>query len=88
VTIIRIMRGRRPREQQLADLAARLDGRSRVTIRMVEIGLGKPDLYWLAHSRGYGVVEHQFGHYYEFVRAPHPMPPGVARRPRGSGETS
>jgi hypothetical protein len=69
--IIRVMRGRRPREQQLADLAGRLDGRSRVSIRKVEIGLGQADIHWVAQSRGYSLIDHRFGKYYEFVYTPH-----------------
>ncbi|HET6703779.1 hypothetical protein [Amycolatopsis sp.] len=71
VLIIRMNRASQPREQQMARLAAQLDGRNKVTIRMVEFGIGKPDLLWVARSRGYALIEHQFGKYYEFVYAPH-----------------
>jgi membrane protein implicated in regulation of membrane protease activity len=74
--IVRLMRRGQPREQQLNRLAARLDGRSRVTIRTVEFSVTQADLIWVARSRGYSMVEHQFGRYYEFVYAPHPVPPG------------
>ncbi|MCR6481259.1 hypothetical protein M8542_00350 [Amycolatopsis sp. OK19-0408] len=70
ITVVRVSRGQRPREQQMAELAARLDGRSRFSIRMAELGLGRPDIHWVAQSRGYVLVEHQFGKYYEFVRLP------------------
>ncbi len=79
ITIVRVTRGRRPREQQIAELAARLDGRERVTIRMVELGLSRPDLYGVANSRGYGLIEHHFGKYYEFVYAPHQGRPWTTR---------
>ncbi|GHG38726.1 MULTISPECIES: hypothetical protein [Amycolatopsis] len=75
MSIIRIARGRQPREQQLYRLAAELDGRDRVRIRMVELGLAEADLRWVAHSRGYGMTEHTFGRYYEFFRAPQQAPP-------------
>ena len=81
IVIVRIMRGREPREQQMARLAAQLDGRSKVTVRMVELRLPQADLFWVAHSRGYGVIEHQFGKYYEFVYAPHRIPPAWQGRP-------
>ncbi|GAB3141033.1 hypothetical protein [Amycolatopsis sp. NPDC004378] len=71
VTIIRINRGSQPREQQMARLASRLDGRNKVTIRMAEFGISRADLHWVAQSRGYALVEHQFGKYYEFLYAPH-----------------
>jgi len=71
VTIVRLMRRGEPREQQLHRLAARLDGRSRVTIRIVEFGVAEADLRWVAQSRGYAMIDHQFGRYYEFVRTPH-----------------
>ncbi|MEV6440981.1 hypothetical protein [Amycolatopsis sp. NPDC051716] len=76
VRIIRIARGRESREQQLARLAAQLDGRDRVRIRMVEFGLSEAELRWVAHGRGYGLIEHTFSRYYEFVRVPHQVPPG------------
>ena len=71
LTIVRLTRRREPREQQLARLAARLDGRNKVTIRTVEFGVPKADLLWVARSRGYSMIEHQFGRYYEFVYTPH-----------------
>jgi hypothetical protein len=76
VRIIRIARGRQPREQQLSRLAAQLDGRDRVSIRTVEFGLTEADLRWVAHSRGYSLIKHPFARFYEFVRAPQQMPPG------------
>ncbi|WIX86445.1 hypothetical protein [Amycolatopsis sp. DG1A-15b] len=76
VRIIRIARGREPRERQLTRLAAQLDGRDRVCIRTVELGLAEAELRWFAHSRGYGLIEHPFSRYYEFVRIPHQVPPG------------
>ncbi|MEU0530124.1 hypothetical protein [Amycolatopsis tolypomycina] len=69
--IIRMNRASQPREQQMARLAARLDGRGKVTIRMIEFSIGKPDLLFVAQSRGYALIEHQLGKYYEFVRTPH-----------------
>ena len=69
--IIRLMRRGEPREKRLSRLAARLDGRSRVAIRMVEFGVPKADLIWVAQSRGYVMSENRFGKYYEFFRMPH-----------------
>jgi hypothetical protein len=74
MTIIRIVRSVKPREKQMARLAAQLDGRNQVCIRMMEIGLDKADIQWVAHSRGYGMIEHRFGKYYEFVRLPQQAP--------------
>ena len=71
IVIIRLSRRGQPREQQLNRLAAQLDGRSRVSIRTVEFGVAKADLLWVARSRGYSMVEHRFGRYYEFVYTPH-----------------
>ncbi|KDN23916.1 hypothetical protein [Amycolatopsis rifamycinica] len=68
---IRMNRASQPREQQMARLAAQLDGRGSVKIRMIEFGIGRPDLLMVARSRGYALIEHQFGKYYEFVYAPH-----------------
>lgn len=68
VTIVRLMRRGEPREQQLNRLAARLDGRSRVTIRRMEFAVAEADLRWVAQSRGYSMIDHQFGRYYEFTR--------------------
>jgi hypothetical protein len=70
VSTTRIARGREPREQQLSRLAARLDGRERVSIRTVEFGVTEADIRWVAHSRGYDLMKHSFGSYYEFVRVP------------------
>ncbi|MGV9361602.1 hypothetical protein [Amycolatopsis sp. NPDC003731] len=69
--IIRMNRASEPRERQMARLAAQLDGRNKVTIRRIEFSIGRPDLLWVAQSRGYSLIEHQFGSYYEFVYAPH-----------------
>jgi hypothetical protein len=69
--IIRLARRGEPREKQLSRLAGRLDGRHRVTIRTVEFGVPQADLHWVAQSRGYSMIEHQFGRYYEFVRMPY-----------------
>lgn len=71
VTIVRLMRRGEPREQQLNRLAARLDGRSRVTIRRVEFGVAEADLRWMAQSRGYSMIDRRFGRYYEFVFTRH-----------------
>ncbi|MGW4061002.1 hypothetical protein ACWEGE_22155 [Amycolatopsis sp. NPDC004747] len=71
VLVIRMSRASQPREQQMARLAAQLDGRGKVAVRTVEFRLGKPDLLWVARSRGYALIEHRFGRYYEFVHAPH-----------------
>jgi hypothetical protein len=76
VTVMRIRRGQRPREQQMAFLAGKLDGRNRFTIRKVELRLDGADLLWVANSRGYGLIDHQFGKYYEFVFAPNQVQPG------------
>ncbi|MET8850070.1 hypothetical protein [Amycolatopsis sp. NPDC004625] len=70
VSIMRVARGREPREKQLSRLAARLDGRERVSIRTVEFGVAEADLRWVAQSRGYGLVKHPFAKFYEFVRVP------------------
>ena len=79
LTIIRLNRRGQPREQQLARLATRLDGRNKVTIRMVEFSVSQADLLWVARSRGYSMIEHRFGSasYYEFVYTPH-RPGGFA----------
>jgi hypothetical protein len=76
LTIIRVVRSTKSREKQMARLAAQLDGRSRVYLRMIENGLEKPDLLWVARSRGYGMIEHRFQKYYEFVYVPPQRPPG------------
>ncbi|RSM43411.1 hypothetical protein DMA12_19370 [Amycolatopsis balhimycina DSM 5908] len=69
--IVRLSRRGQPREQQLARLATRLDGRNKVTIRAVEFSVSQADLLWVARSRGYSMIHHQFGRYYEFVYTPH-----------------
>lgn len=73
-TIIRIRRSGKPRDEQMRRLAAMLDGRGVVAIRMMEIGLDARDLALVAHSRGYLVVPHPVMKYYEFVYAPHRIP--------------
>ncbi len=70
MTIIRIARSRKPRDEQMMLLAAQLDGRYQVCVRMMEIGLTREDLRRVAHSRGYALIEHRFAKYYEFVRYP------------------
>lgn len=74
LAIIRMRRGRRPRDEQMRRLAAMLDGRGSVAVRMAEIGLDANDLALVAHSRGYLVVPHTVMKYYEFVYAPHRIP--------------
>ncbi|MDT7801328.1 MAG: hypothetical protein QOI78_4761 [Actinomycetota bacterium] len=76
MTIIRIVRSRKPRDKQMALLAAQLDGRDQVCVRVIEIGLTREDLLRVAHSRGYALIEHRVTKYYEFVRASHRVPPG------------
>jgi hypothetical protein len=75
--IVRLTRRGQPREQQLARLAARLDGRNKVTIRTVEFGVSQADLLWVARSRGYSMAYHRLGGYYEFIYTPH-RPGGFA----------
>ncbi|MEU5259950.1 hypothetical protein [Amycolatopsis sp. NPDC021455] len=75
--IVRLNRRGQPREQQLARLAARLDGRNKVTIRAVEFSVPQADLLWVARSRGYSMAYHRFGSYYEFFYTPH-RPGGYA----------
>jgi len=75
-TIIRFARSRKPREEQMARLAARLNGDRQVCVRMEEIGLEYADLVRVAYSRGYGLIVHRVAKYYEFVYAPHRAPPG------------
>jgi hypothetical protein len=70
LTIIRTMRSMKPREQQMARLAAELDGRSQVCVRKMELGLGREDLLRVAYSRGYSLIEHRAFKYYEFVYTP------------------
>jgi hypothetical protein len=79
VSVVRFVRSRRPRQEQMARLAAQLNGRWQVCVRMEETGLDRADLLRVAYSRGYGMIEHRFGKYYEFVYAPHRVPSG---RPR------
>jgi hypothetical protein len=79
VAVIRFLRTRKPREEQMARLAARLNGDRQVCVRMEEIGLDHADLLRVAYSRGYGLIVHRFGKYYEFVYAPHRVPPGSRR---------
>ncbi|HEY3559784.1 MAG TPA: hypothetical protein VGL05_20080 [Kribbella sp.] len=69
MVIIRVVRSRKPREQQLARLAAQLDGRSRVYVRMIECGLDHRDLHSVAASRGYRMFVNEAGKYYEFIHA-------------------
>ena len=77
MTIIRFRRRGEPREQQMARLAAQLDGRDRVSIRSVELSLSKADLDWVSRGRGYALAEkNQFSDFYLFVRLPHRLPPG------------
>ncbi|MBE1500123.1 hypothetical protein H4696_007223 [Amycolatopsis lexingtonensis] len=70
LTVVRTMRSRKPRETQIARLVAELDGRSRVYLRMMEVGLDHRDLLQVAQSRGYSLIVHQVGKYYEFVYTP------------------
>ncbi|WP_328447485.1 MULTISPECIES: hypothetical protein [unclassified Amycolatopsis] len=79
-TIIRFARSRKPREEQMARLAVRLNGERQVYLRMEENGLDHADLVRVAGSRGYGLIVHRFGKYYEFVYAPHRFTP-TFRRP-------
>jgi hypothetical protein len=74
LAVIRMRRGLRPRDEQMRRLAAMLDGRGVVAVRMAEIGLDASDLALVAHSRGYLVVPHTVMKYYEFVYAPHRIP--------------
>ncbi|WP_309235655.1 hypothetical protein [Amycolatopsis sp. SID8362] len=71
LTIVRTARSMRPREKQMALLAAELDGRAQVYLRMIENGLTEQDLAWVAGSRGYSVIVHRAFKYYEFVYTPH-----------------
>jgi hypothetical protein len=71
LTIIRTRRSMKPREQQMAVLAAELDGRRQVYFRKMEIGLTQEDLLRVAHRRGYSLIDHRVGKYYEFVFTPH-----------------
>jgi hypothetical protein len=71
LTIVRALRSTKPREKQMASLAAQLDGRSQVNIRKMEIGLSQEDLVRVAYSRGYSLIDHRAWKYYEFVYTPH-----------------
>ncbi|RSD20338.1 hypothetical protein EIY87_15650 [Amycolatopsis eburnea] len=71
VNVIRFRKSRKPREHQMALLAARLDGRRQLYLRFDETGLDQGDLLRVGYSRGYGLIEHKVGKYYEFVYAPH-----------------
>jgi hypothetical protein len=42
-----------------------------VYFRKMEIGLAQEDLLRVAYSRGYSLIDHRFGKYYEFVYTPH-----------------
>lgn len=70
LTIVRAARSTKPREKQMADLAAQLDGRNQVYVRMIENGLAEQDLACVAGSRGYSVIVHRSLKYYEFVYTP------------------
>lgn len=61
LTIVRALRSTKPREKQMARLAAELDGRRQVYIRKMEIGLSQEDLLRVAASRGYSLIDHRFG---------------------------
>ncbi|MEV4050730.1 hypothetical protein AB0J55_06030 [Amycolatopsis sp. NPDC049688] len=71
LTIVRALHSTKPREAQMARLAAELDGRNQVCIRKMEIGLSQEDLLRVAGSRGYSLIDHRVGKYYEFVYTPH-----------------
>ncbi|WP_410637326.1 hypothetical protein [Amycolatopsis sp. lyj-346] len=71
LTIVRALRSTKPREEQMAGLATQLDGRNQVYIRKMEIGLSREDLLRVAYSRGYSLIDHRVGKYYEFVYTPH-----------------
>ncbi|WIY04863.1 hypothetical protein QRX60_13805 [Amycolatopsis mongoliensis] len=71
LTIVRARRSMKPRDQQMAVLAAELDGRRQVYFRKMEIGLAQEDLLRVARSRGYSLIDHRVGKYYEFVYTPH-----------------
>ncbi len=71
VTIVRILRSTKPRDKQMARLAAQLDGRNQVYIRKMELGLSREDLLRVAYSRGYSLIDHRVMKYYEFVYTPH-----------------
>lgn len=71
LTIVRAMRSTKSSEEQMARLAAELDGRSQVWIRKMEIGLSREELVRVAYSRGYSLIDHQVMKCYEFVYTPH-----------------
>jgi hypothetical protein len=71
LTVVRTRRSMKPREHQMAVLAAELDGRRQVYFRKMEIGLAQEDLLRVAYSRGYSLIDHRFGKCYEFVYTPH-----------------
>lgn len=71
LTFVRTRRSMKPREHQMAVLAAELDGRRQVYFRKMEIGLAQEDLLRVAYSRGYSLIDHRFGKCYEFVYTPH-----------------
>jgi hypothetical protein len=71
LTIVRTRRSMKPREHQMAVLAGELDGRSQVYFLKMEIGLTQEDLLRVAYSRGYSLIDHRIGKYYEFVYTPH-----------------
>ncbi|WP_370969382.1 hypothetical protein [Amycolatopsis sp. cg9] len=71
LTIVRVARSAKPREKQMALLAAELDGRNQVYLRMIENGLELEDLLLVARSRGYSLIVHRSFKYYEFVYTPY-----------------
>ncbi|SFW57673.1 hypothetical protein [Amycolatopsis australiensis] len=71
LNIVRVVRSTKPREKQMALLAAQLDGRNQVYLRMIENGLAERDLAWVAGTRGYSVIVHRSFKYYEFIYTPH-----------------
>jgi hypothetical protein len=71
LTVVRTVRSMKPREKQMAKLAAELDGRNQVYIRMIENGLTVDDLALVARSRGYSLIVHRHLRCYEFVYTPH-----------------
>jgi hypothetical protein len=71
LTIVRALRSTKAREEQMAGLATRLDGRNQVYVRKLEIGLSQEDLLRVAYTRGYSLIDHRVGKYYEFVYTPH-----------------
>ncbi|SEF28970.1 hypothetical protein SAMN05421837_104440 [Amycolatopsis pretoriensis] len=71
MTIIRFVRSTKSRERQMARVAGLLDGRRQVYIGKMELSLALEDLARVAYSRGYSVIDHRFGKYYEFVYTPY-----------------